>query len=262
MSTQMSNWYVSTMRGVMKGALLLTVLTAGGFAEETQGASAPADPFPGITVDVKNHQVSMDAKVCLRRGILEYLVCKAQTFEHEAIFSTTVIGSHLHAALLLIGSEPSAFVGEEWTVMVKEKKPTCLALSVEYHVDGALVRKRMSEFLVHRERKDGIVPDHWMFTGSLFYENEGKSYYFADTSGAVVGLSPIGGPVVQFGDTLGVPYQGENLGTEARGDAIPEIGTKVRIIFSLLDEKAIAAAQAAKDIPADQKDNTSESPKP
>lgn len=258
----MSHRYVSAMRRVLSYALLFTVLTAAGSAEEIKTTNAPVDPFPGITVDVKNHQISMEAKVCLRRGILEYLVCKAQTFEHEAIFSTTVIGSHLHAALLLIGSEPSAFIGEQWAVTTQEKKPTCLALSVEYQVDGALVRKRMSEFLVHRERKDGIVPDHWMFTGSLFYENEGKSYYFSDTSGAVVGLSPMGGPVVQFGDTLGVPYHGENLGTEARGDTIPEIGTKVRIIFSLLDEKAIATAQAVRDVPADQKDTTSESPKP
>ena len=257
----MSHCYVSAMRRVMSYALLFTVLTVVGSAEEAKEPNAPADPFPGITVDVKNHQVSMDAKVCLRRGILEYLVCKAQTFEHEAIFSTTVIGSHLHAALLLIGSEPSAFVGEEWTVMVKEKKPTCLALSVEYHVDGALVRKRMSEFLVHRERKDGIVPDHWMFTGSLFYENEGKSYYFADTSGAVVGLSPIGGPVVQFGDTLGIPYQGENLGTEARGDAVPETGTNVRIVFSLLGDETTSALPEVKAAPAVTKDNVSDSPK-
>jgi hypothetical protein len=204
----------------------------------------------------------MDAKVCLRRGILEYLVCKTQTFEHEAIFSTDVKGSHLHAALLLIGSEPSAFVGEEWSVLVKEKKATCLALSVEYEVAGAPVRKRMSEMLVHREKKDGIVPDHWLFTGSTFYQDEGKALYVADSSGAMIGLSPMGWPVVQFGDTLGVPYQGENLGTEARGDAIPETGTKVRIVFSLLDEKAIAAAQAVKDAPAVKNESASESPKP
>lgn len=257
----MSSWYVSTMRCVMKGALLLTVLTAGGFAEETQGPSAPADPFPGITIDVKNHQVSMEAKVCLRRGILEYLVCKTQTFEHESIFSTTVKGSHLHAALLLIGVEPGAFVGEEWAVMIKEKKLTCMALSVEYQVDGALVRKRMSEFLVHREKKDGIVPDHWMFTGSIFYENDGQTYYAADTSGAVVGLTPMGGPVVQFGDTLGIPYQGEHLGTEARGDVIPETGTVVRVIFSLLGDEATSTVPKENAVPVDRKDHVSEPPK-
>jgi hypothetical protein len=258
----MNYGYVSATRRVMCSAILLSMLLCVGLAEEKKEPNVPANPFPGITVDVKNHQVSMEAKVCLRRGILEYLVCKTQTFEHEAIFSTDVKGSHLHAALLLIGSEPNAFVGEEWSVMVKEKKATCLALSVEYEVAGALVRKRISELLVHREKKDGIVPDHWMFTGSTFYQDEGKAHYVADGSGAMIGLSPMGWPVVQFGDTLGVPYQGENLGTEARGDAIPEMGTKVRIVFSLLDDKAIAAAQAAKDIPADQKDNTSESPKP
>ena len=258
----MNNKNKSAARWIMSCALLLTLFAGLWSSEETKAPNKSADPFPGITVDIKNHQVSMEAKVCLRRGILEYLVCKTQTFEHEAIFSTDVKGSHLHAALLLIGSEPSAFVGEEWSVMVKDKKASCLALSVEYEVAGAPVRKRISEMLVHREKKDGIVPDHWMFTGSTFYQDEGKAHYVADGSGAMIGLSPMGWPVVQFGDTLGVPYQGENLGTEARGDAIPETGTKVRIVFSLLDEKAIAAAQAAKDIPADQKDNTSESPKP
>ena len=246
----------------MNGALLLILITTVGFAEDPLEQSAPADPFPGITVDVKNHQVSMEAKVCLRRGILEYLVCKTQTFEHESIFTTNVKGSHLHAALLLIGCEPGAFVGEEWAVMIKERKLTCLTLSVEYQVDGALVRKRMSELLVHREKKDGIVPDHWMFTGSIFYENEGQTYYAADTSGAVVGLSPMGGPVVQIGDTLGIPYQGEHLGTEARVDVIPETGTTVRVVFSLLKDETTSAVPKVIDVAVEGKDHVSEPPKP
>ncbi len=258
----MSDKNMSITRHVMSSAFLLIVLAAIGLAEEMKVANASADPFPGITVDVKNHQVSMDAKVCLRRGFLEYLVCKKQTFEHESIFSTTVKGSHLHAALLLIGSEPSAFVGEEWSVLIKEKKATCLALSVEYEVAGAPVRKRISEMLVHRERKDGIVPDHWMFTGSTFYQDEGKALYVADSSGAVVGLSPISWPVVQFGDTLGVPYQGENQGTEARWDAIPETGTTVRIVFSLLGDETASALPEVNAVPAVKIDEVSELSKP
>ena len=258
----MSDKNMSITRHVMSSSFMLMVLTAFSFAEEMKVPNASADPFPGITVDAKNHQVSMDAKVCLRRGILEYLVCKNQTFEHEAIFSTTVKGSHLHAVLLLIGSEPSAFVGEEWSVLLKEKKATCLALSVEYEVAGAPVRKRMSEMLVHREKKDGIVPDHWIFTGSTFYHDEGKALYVADSSGAVVGLSPMSWPVVQFGDTLGVPYQGENLGTEARGDAIPETGTKVRIVFSLLGDETACVPPGVNAVPTVKNDKVSESSKP
>ena len=258
----MSNWYVFATRRSMSCALLFTVLIGIGSTEETKDPIAPADPFPGITVDVKNHLVSMEAKVCLRRGILEYLVCRTQTFEHESIFSTTVKGSHLHAALLMVGSESRAFAGEEWADLVKEHKSTCLAVTVEYEVDGALVRKRMSEMVVNREKKDGIVPDHWLFAGSAFYVVEEKTYYAADSSGAVLGLTPMGAPVVQFGDTLGIPYQGENQGTEARGEAIPETGTTVRIVFSLLDEKAIAAALVVKDVPVEKKDNNNEAPKP
>ena len=44
---------------------------------------------PGVTVNRETREVRVEATVCLKSGILEYLVCKPNTFEHEAIFTTT-----------------------------------------------------------------------------------------------------------------------------------------------------------------------------
>lgn len=59
----------------------LTGLAAG--AAEEAPAEAKALKEAGIEIDAKKHEVRVDATVCLAEGILEYLVCLPDTFEHE-----------------------------------------------------------------------------------------------------------------------------------------------------------------------------------
>ena len=188
---------------------------------------------PCVSVSVAKHEVYLEATVCLRRGILEYLICKSRTFEHESIFATECKPSYLHAALLLIGTEPIPDADTyDWADKIRTHAPSLLSIDVEYENAGALQRKHISGFLSNRERKDGIVPDRWAFAGSVFYERDGQQLYAADSTGGVIGLSPKGAPVVQFGERLGSPYQGEAEGVECAEDGIPPRGTRVRVILS------------------------------
>lgn len=221
--------------------LVLLILPLWCWSAETVPVSGLTQLGPGVAVDVGKREVYLDATVCLRRGILEYLICAKRTFEHEAIFAAEGKASHLHLGLLLIGGEPYAFAPtSDWPEQVRQHPASHLAITVEFDDQGVHQRRALSQFARNRERVDGLVAERWAFAGSAFYERDGKELYAADSAGGIIGLVGKGASVVQYAESLGVPYQGEDQGLECNGDAIPPLGTAVRVIFSL-----VAAAQAA-----------------
>lgn len=219
-------------RGVM---LVLLVLPLWCWSAETAPAPGLTQLGPGVAVDVGKREVYLDATVCLRRGILEYLICAKRTFEHEAVFAAEGKASHLHLGLLLIGGEPYAYSpSPDWPEQVRQHPASHLAITVEFDDQGVRQRHRMSQFARNRERADGVVADRWAFAGSVFYERDGKEYYAADSAGGIIGLLAKGASVIQYAENLGVPYQGDDQGLECNEDAIPPLGTPVRVIFALV----------------------------
>ncbi|MCY3022044.1 MAG: YdjY domain-containing protein [Planctomycetota bacterium] len=234
--------------------LLLSLLILGGgtcpvaWGEDAEGPDAKTLKASGIELDIKKHEVRLDATVCLDRGILEYLVCLPGTFEHEAVFSTKCKPSQLHLALLAIGLVPCSFAPEEeWWAKARENKQARVNIEVEYEQEGKKQRRRISEFLVNRERKDGVVSDSWVFTGSFFYKEDDKNHYAADSTGAVIGLWVAGASVLQYGERAGIPYRGADQGMEINTQTTPAKGTKVRLIFAPHADKSKQAEQPKKD---------------
>lgn len=222
------------------GAIGLTLLLLAQVNIWSAEAGTPQAPqavvtlAPGLTFDAKKREVQMEAKVCLQRGVLEYLVCRQGTFEHEAVFVTTCKPSLLHATLLVIGIDPYPFMpGDgEWQQTARDHPTSRLAIDVAFEQDGKPARRRIEEFLINRGKRDRAVPDIWLFTGSSFYQEDGRNHYAADLTGAVIGLIPEGAASIQFGAQAGIPYRGEDQGLEVNTDATPAVGTKVRLLFS------------------------------
>jgi hypothetical protein len=229
-------------------ALLVVGLPRLGLGAETSAVVAPTQIGPGVSVDIGKREVYLDATVCLRRGILEYMICAKRTFEHEAIFATEGKASHLHTSLLLIGAEPFAYsITDDWPAQVRANANTLLVISVDYEDQGMRQRRPISDFARNRERADGVVGNHWAFAGSVFYTYEGKERYAADSAGGIIGLTAKGASVVQFAERLGIPYQGDSLGLECRDDLIPPLGTAVRVIFSVATPPTTTAPTPAVD---------------
>lgn len=213
-------------------AVVCCLLPAMAWSAETVPADAVVQLGPGVSVNTSKREVHLDATVCLRRGILEYLICRKHTFEHEAVFATEATPSLLHTALLLIAAEPYTYSPtDDWPLQVRELPAANLDIDVEFDVGGTNQRRRLSQFARNRERQDGLVSDRWAFAGSYFYERDGKEYYAADSAGGVIGLTPKGASVVQYAEKTGVPYHGDDQGLECNEDAIPSAGTVVRVIF-------------------------------
>ena len=74
-------------------------------AELTAGAT-PLNPAGTVLLDAANRRVLVRAKVCLRRGALEMLLCLPQTKEHESILVFEGDARTLHAGLTALGLEP------------------------------------------------------------------------------------------------------------------------------------------------------------
>lgn len=219
--------------------LLVGVTTAAIRAEE----SAPQSPVAvmksaGIALDVKKREVRIDAIVCLQRGILEYMVCLPNTFEHESIFSTHCTPSLLHLTLLTIGVEPCELdASGDWEKKICEKAQGRVRFEVEYEQDGKKVRRDVHELLVNRQGKEIETPVVWVFTGSFFGDRDNKRVYAADSVGSVVGLGLDGTSVLQIGKRTGNPYKGSDSGLKVNSDTMPARGTKVQLVFTPYAEK-------------------------
>jgi hypothetical protein len=215
--------------------LVLSALTCAIRSAEIHPAGSGAVMIePGLVVDPENHEISMDAAICLHRGIIEYLICRSGSFDHEALFSTRCRPSRLHAALLMIGGAPCPFLADvEWPALARERPAARVVVDVEYVENGAAKRQHAGRFLRNRERADHLAEGGWIFTGTPFLAYDGRERYAADVDGAVAGVSPKGGSVLQYGDLLGVPYQGQDQGQEIDETVTPTVGTHVRIIMSM-----------------------------
>lgn len=80
------------------------------FAEEP-AATAAKEPVPlnksgTVLLDVAGKRILLKTKVVLREGLLEMLVCKKETKEHESILSLDAQAYVVHTGLLALGMKP------------------------------------------------------------------------------------------------------------------------------------------------------------
>ncbi|MDA0837603.1 MAG: YdjY domain-containing protein [Planctomycetota bacterium] len=230
-------------------ALTASLPVRGGETDVEQDTIQKFFASRGMQVDLKKREVRLEASVCLKKGILEYLVCRPNSYEHESIFVTSTKAQYLHLALSLVGLRESTVSPPLFFLLAKSRKlqHSRIGIDVEYKVDGKEVRCRLSKLLVNRADKETELPNEWIFSGSQVLEKNGKTIYAADDSGAVVSIVPNGNAVVQFGEETSNPYQGEDKGMEANPNAVPAVGTLVKLVFKPLGDTAPPVAPAKKE---------------
>lgn len=212
--------------------------------------------LPGYTINRETLEIRMDAETCLDHGILEYVICLPETFEHEAIFVTKAKPELLHAALLLIGLKPNPQPpGLEvlWWDRALKRQDSRVRIEVEWEVGGVLHRVNLASMLRNREYDDEAmldmepldeedveeVQDAWVFTGSFMHTNKetGERFYAANAGGVLVGIWPNPTSVIQYGRQSGNPYRGEHMGMEVNEEMVPKRGTKVKLVFSKFPQR-------------------------
>jgi hypothetical protein len=222
--------------------------------EEKPKFEATADEIklPGVTINRATREARIDAEVCLQSGFLEYVVCRPDTFEHEAIFTTKAKPELVHAALLLCGLKPTPQLrgmSALWSEKAMQQKRSRVKIEVEWELEGVKNRVNLTSFLRDRgenrfdteadaeenPEKEPLVQDAWIFAGSFLHVSKktGKRFYAANSSGILVGIWPDPSTVIQYGVVSGDPYKASHLGLEIHEDRVPKVGTKVKLVFSL-----------------------------
>jgi len=204
------------------------------------GAPAAKTPRIGdIEVDLIERQVRLDAEVCLREGVLEFLLVAWQTKTHESILHTKAKPSHLHAALLMLGlaaGKPARWSGQDESARFLPPAGAKLAVDLLWKDgNGRSRRSAAGAWLRGAEGKKIIYPDKWIFVGSQILP-DGK--YWAELDGEVISVTNFASAVID------VPFKSSNANDSreffAKTGAIPPKGTKVRVVITALpgSEKA------------------------
>jgi hypothetical protein len=177
----------------------------------------------------KSRRVLVQAEVCLREGMLEQLVTRKRTKEHEGILAADIDASKLHVALTLAGAEAGKTVQFRPKLMAPSGTP--IKITLEYKNKDKTVRVSAREWIRNVKTKKDFASD-WVFAGSVFIpdplDNKKPPFYGANDGDVIT--------VVNFeGACLDVPFlstkDNADLDFEAHTERIPALKTPVTVIL-------------------------------
>lgn len=184
-----------------------------------------------LVLDVKARRIELEAKVCRREGVLEFLVCLEGTKEHESILHTQVSPSSVHAALLALGltqGKPARWrqgVGGEGQ-FIPPQGPI-LTIRLEWlGKDDKICNVSAGTWLKLVGENKTPLPDKWVFVGSKILPN---NRYLADMNGELISVANFASSVID------VPFESSDKDAfrefQANTAQIPPLGTSVRVII-------------------------------
>ena len=184
----------------------------------------------GLWFDAKSKpkRVIVEARVVLRDGALEHLLCLKGTKEHEAIVATPADPQQIHAGLLLTGAEP----GHPVRFQPKFEPPagTPIDVKVRWKIDGETHEVDARQWIEDLETKKTLDVD-WVFAGSTLYDDPvSKKTIYAALEGDLITVANFASAI------LGLPIASSASDANriyiARTHVLPPLGTEVQLILS------------------------------
>jgi hypothetical protein len=183
-----------------------------------------------LEVQGDRRRVLIQGAICLREGILEQLVTKKGTKEHEAIIAADIDARTLHLALTLAGAEPGQPV--QWRPKFKPASGTTVKIFVEYYADkGKTVRVPAQQWIQHMKTKKDL-PSDWVFAGSYLIPDptdKTKKPYYAANTGDVICVSNFESALLDV--PFDSPKDNDDLAYIAHTARIPPEKTPVTVIL-------------------------------
>lgn len=214
----------------------------------------------GLELNLDARRITFQARVCLTKGPLEFLLCKAGTKDYESLMSTKIKPSDLHVCLLLLGLTPGMparyYPAEgDWPGHEIPPRGPELAITLKWKdKNGKEHQAPTGSWIInswqkkYNEESPALKfitwlkaafageklpfqkpPDKWIFIGSNILPGGG---YLADESGEIISVSNFASAVID------VPFESSDKNAlrlfEANTDAMPESGTDVTITISPL----------------------------
>jgi hypothetical protein len=206
----------------------------GGKAEALQPDPTWKELGRSLWFDPKARRVILRAKVVLREGVLEHLICLKGTKEHEAILATDAVANKIHAALLATGAEP----GHPVRFLPKFEPPAGSAIGIEFtwRQDGKIQKSDARQWVRDEKAKAPLAID-WVFAGSDLYEDPvtKKTHYAAD-EGDVITVANFGSAILDLPIASSASDADRVFVTNT--EKIPAVGTEVFVSLGPRPSKA------------------------
>ncbi len=134
--------------------------------------------------DPAGRRLVMRAKVVLRDGFLEHLLCSTDTKEHESILATGAPPRQIHAGLLLTGAE----TGHPVRFRPRFEPPAGSPIAIEMEwTEAGKARKADARTWVIGNKTNKPLDRTWVFAGSvLFQDPETKETLYSADEGDLI----------------------------------------------------------------------------
>jgi hypothetical protein len=184
---------------------------------------------PSLWLDPADRSLRLEARVCLREGDLEHLLCLDRTKEHESILATEASPRAIHAGLLAIGAR----VGHPVRFDPKFEPPAGSPIAIEARWPGPDGQPRSADARTWvKDNRDGApLPRDWVFAGSLLLPGrtpDEPPVYAAD-SGDLITVANFTSAI------LDVPLESSasdgSRSFTANTAALPPLGTRVWLVL-------------------------------
>jgi hypothetical protein len=174
--------------------------------------------------DPKEKRLYLRARVVLRDGYLEHLMCSKGTKEHEAILATDAVPSQIHAGLLLTGAESGKPV--QFFPKFEPPKGSAIAIELMWMQDGK-VQKQDARKWVKADKNIPLERD-WVFAGSQLYDDvvTKKKRYAAD-EGDLITVANFASAILDLPIESSANDSDRAFATNT--DMIPPLGTDVLV---------------------------------
>jgi hypothetical protein len=201
-----------------------------------QGDKKPAGPKKVevgknviLEIDGDKRRVLVNAKVCRRIDLLEQLLCRARTKEHEAILSAEIDAKDIHLALVAAGAEPGHPI--RFRPKIEPPAGTVIKVYVQYEAKGKTVKVPAQEWI--KNIKTGKPLQHdWVFAGSMLLPDpfdKKKPPHYAANDGDVICVANFESAMLDL--PIDSSRVNEELAFEAYTERIPPIDTPVLVIL-------------------------------
>ncbi len=184
-----------------------------------------------LEVQGDKRRVIVQAEVCLREGMLEHLMCRKRTKEHEAILAADVDARHIHTALLAAKATPGTTVKYKEDGSVIPPTGTKIKITLSYKDKDKQVTVPGRDWVQDMKTKKSLEHD-WVFAGSEFQLNpleKDKPPLYAANAGDVICVSNFEGAMLDL--PINSSKNNAELEFEAFTERIPPLGTPVTVIL-------------------------------
>jgi hypothetical protein len=230
------------------GLAFLLYFTCGGVPDDDAKPSVAAiEPDPSckrlgrsLWFDPKEKRLYLKAKVVLREGYLEHLLCLRGTKEHEAIVSTDAAPWQIHTGLLLTGAKP----GHPVQFVPKFEPPTGSAIAIEasWLQEGKTKKADVRQWI--KDEKKAPLSRDWVFGGSQFYDDAvAKKPRYAAEDGDLITVANFGSAILDLPIESSANDSDRTFSTNT--EKIPPIGTELFLSLAPRQAKKATAKPAA-----------------